>query len=532
MVPHTGGPAECDSRYRSGGPVHGPADARDGLGQRGDRGVDDDLGARRRLVRVVDAGEPGDLPGAGPRVQALDVAALADLQRRGQVHQHEPAVPLDQRTGLLTRGLVGRDRRHHHGAAVLDHLAGDEADPADVEVAVLAGEGELAGQVGADDVAVEHRHRLAVPLQVGDQRVGDRGLAGTGEPGEEHGDARVRLSWHAASLAQRLATPPSRPRLAGCPRDRPVEDSAACLPAFGGVGGVPERPPRLLQRDEIGDLRRERARDHVGEGDPFEHAPVGLPRGHPDRGQRDRGARVLDVLRTLAVHLGEEALLHAHHPGDGDLRGRQGQAVAALAAALAGDQPGVLEVAEDQVDWATALPRPLGWVVDPLLRRRVRRAMRAHLDGYAAAAARRALDVVQVVGAALVDGDRVLVAQRSGGSYDGCWEFPGGKVEPGAEELAALVREIGEELGVTVVPHAFLGEVVLDGVVAGGLPGASTLRVWWGRVRPGGEVTAHEHSELRWLTADELESLDWIPADRPLLPAVRALLARLRGDRP
>ena len=181
---------------------------------------------------------------------------------------------------------------------------------------------------------------------------------------------------------------------------------------------------------------------------------------------------------------------------------------------------------EEQVDWATALPGPLGRVVDPLLRRRVRRAMTVHLDGYAAAAARRALDVVQVVGAALVDGDRVLVAQRSGGPYDGCWEFPGGKVEPGEEELAALVREIGEELGVAVVPQAFLGEVVLDGVVAGGLPGASTLRVWSARVETGSEVTAHEHSELRWLTADELESLDWIPADRPLLPGVRALLGR------
>ena len=165
-------------------------------------------------------------------------------------------------------------------------------------------------------------------------------------------------------------------------------------------------------------------------------------------------------------------------------------------------------------------------MVDPLLRRRVLRAMRAHLDGYAAAAARRALDVVQVVGAALVDDGRVLVAQRSGGPYDGCWEFPGGKVEPGEDELAALVREIGEELGVAVVPQAFLGAVVLDGVVAGGLPGASTLRVWSARVETGSEVTAHEHSELRGLTADELESLDWIPADRPLLPAVRALLGR------
>ncbi|RBY79639.1 hypothetical protein DQ238_10050 [Geodermatophilus sp. TF02-6] len=149
------------------------------------------------------------------------------------------------------------------------------------------------------------------------------------------------------------------------------------------------------------------------------------------------------------------------------------------------------------------------------------------MDVYAAAAARRALDVVQVVGAALVDGDRVLVARRSDGPYDGCWEFPGGKVEPGEDELTALVREIGEELGVLVVPQTFLGEVVLDGVVAGGPPGASTLRVWAARVVAHGEITAHEHSELRWLSADELDDLGWIPADRPLVPAVRSLLAGL-----
>lgn len=182
---------------------------------------------------------------------------------------------------------------------------------------------------------------------------------------------------------------------------------------------------------------------------------------------------------------------------------------------------------EEQVDWATALPGVLGRAVDLLLRRRVLQAVQAHLDLHAAAAARRALDVVQVVGAAVVDGDRVLVARRSGGPFDGCWEFPGGKVEPGEEELAALVREIGEELGAVVVPQAFLGEVVLDGAVGGGPPGASTLRVWWARAEPGGELTAHEHSELRWVAAEELEALDWIPADRPLLPAVRALLARL-----
>ncbi|TYP86778.1 (deoxy)nucleoside triphosphate pyrophosphohydrolase [Blastococcus xanthinilyticus] len=182
---------------------------------------------------------------------------------------------------------------------------------------------------------------------------------------------------------------------------------------------------------------------------------------------------------------------------------------------------------DEQVDAETGLPGVLGRVVERvLLRRRITRAMRAHLDGYAAVAARRALDVVQVVGAALVDGDRVLVAQRSGGPYDGCWEFPGGKVEPGEPELAALVRECAEELEVAVVPQGFLGEVPLDGVVAGGAPGASTMRVWWGRIEQGRPV-AREHAQLRWVGAAELDALDWIPADRPLLPAVRDLLARL-----
>jgi 8-oxo-dGTP diphosphatase len=180
---------------------------------------------------------------------------------------------------------------------------------------------------------------------------------------------------------------------------------------------------------------------------------------------------------------------------------------------------------DEQVDWDTGLPGLPGGIVDQVLRRRILRAMQCHLDAYAAAAARRAMDVVQVVGAAIVEGDRLLVAQRAGGPYDGCWEFPGGKVEPGESHLSALVREIGEELGTAIVPQAFLGEVVLDGVVGGGTPGSSTLRVWWARIS-GGLPVAHEHAALRWVRADELDGLRWIAADRPLLPAVRALLGR------
>jgi 8-oxo-dGTP diphosphatase len=181
----------------------------------------------------------------------------------------------------------------------------------------------------------------------------------------------------------------------------------------------------------------------------------------------------------------------------------------------------------EEVVGDTGLPRVLAGPFEELvLRPRLLRAMQSHLDALAAAAARRALDVVQVVGAAVVEGDRVLVAQRHGGPYDGCWEFPGGKVEPGERELAGLVRECREELGLDVAPQAFVGEVVLDGSVGGGPPGASTMRLWWA-LAVGGSADALEHAELRWVSADELETLDWIPADRPLLPAVRTLLARL-----
>ncbi len=182
---------------------------------------------------------------------------------------------------------------------------------------------------------------------------------------------------------------------------------------------------------------------------------------------------------------------------------------------------------DEQVDWETVLPGWLGTVVDELvLRRRVLRAMQAHLDAYAVAAAERARDVVQVVGAAVVRDGRVLVAQRSGGPYDRCWEFPGGKVEAGEPQLPALVRECQEELGIEIAPQAFVGEVVLDGVVGGGAPSSSTLRVWWARLAAG-EPVAREHAALRWLGPAELDDVEWIAADRPLLPAVRALLHRL-----
>ncbi|MEU0521117.1 (deoxy)nucleoside triphosphate pyrophosphohydrolase [Streptosporangium sp. NPDC006007] len=123
-----------------------------------------------------------------------------------------------------------------------------------------------------------------------------------------------------------------------------------------------------------------------------------------------------------------------------------------------------------------------------------------------------------VVGAAIVDGDgRLLAAQRADPpELAGGWEFPGGKVDPGEDDRTALIRECKEELGVLVEAGEQVGG---DWPLAGGY----VLRVWLAEIVEG-EPEAREHLDLRWLTADELYDVEWLPAD---LPIVRAVQGRL-----
>ena len=125
-----------------------------------------------------------------------------------------------------------------------------------------------------------------------------------------------------------------------------------------------------------------------------------------------------------------------------------------------------------------------------------------------------------VVGAAILhpDGARVLAAQRSRPEeLAGQWEFPGGKVEPGEGERAALRRECREELGVEVEPLARLGG---DLRAAGG---RMVLRVWVAAL-VAGEPEAREHADLRWLGRDELHSVRWLAPDLPLVALLPAWL--------
>ncbi|MEU8073544.1 MULTISPECIES: (deoxy)nucleoside triphosphate pyrophosphohydrolase [unclassified Micromonospora] len=124
-----------------------------------------------------------------------------------------------------------------------------------------------------------------------------------------------------------------------------------------------------------------------------------------------------------------------------------------------------------------------------------------------------------VVGAAIIEGGRVLACERSAPpEVAGRWEFPGGKVEPGEAETDALARECVEELGVRVSVGARVGRDVRMA------HGRSVLRVYAARLLHGDEPKALEHAELRWLSAAELDSVDWLPADVPIVAALRPLL--------
>jgi mutator protein MutT len=124
---------------------------------------------------------------------------------------------------------------------------------------------------------------------------------------------------------------------------------------------------------------------------------------------------------------------------------------------------------------------------------------------------------IHVVAAAVIDATgRVLIAQRPAGKHlAGGWEFPGGKLEPGEERLAGLARELREELGITIaaprplvrVRHTYSSREVL-------------LDIWVVK-HYCGEPQGLDGQALRWCTQDELATAVLLPADKPIVAALR-----------
>ena len=129
---------------------------------------------------------------------------------------------------------------------------------------------------------------------------------------------------------------------------------------------------------------------------------------------------------------------------------------------------------------------------------------------------------IHVVAAALIDGrGRVLIAQRPPGKHlAGMWEFPGGKVEPGERPEQTLIRELHEEIGISVseaclAPLTFASHAYDDFHL---LMPLYICRRW------DGEVIAREGQKLAWVRVNKLRDYPMPPADLPLIPHLIDLL--------
>jgi 8-oxo-dGTP diphosphatase len=153
------------------------------------------------------------------------------------------------------------------------------------------------------------------------------------------------------------------------------------------------------------------------------------------------------------------------------------------------------------------------------LRRRLLALLTSTVDGIRDRAGVLA-DARVVVGTAVVRGRTVLAQQRAyPAAAAGRWELPGGRVEPAESDVDAVRRECAEELGVDVRVGAAVGPDVALGK-------DMLLRVYRAELaEPGAVPHPHDHQALRWLTTGLLGSVDWLPADRVLLPSLRRLLA-------
>jgi 8-oxo-dGTP diphosphatase len=129
---------------------------------------------------------------------------------------------------------------------------------------------------------------------------------------------------------------------------------------------------------------------------------------------------------------------------------------------------------------------------------------------------------VPVVGAAVIRDGRVLASRRTGPPHlAGMWEFAGGKVEDGESDVAALVRELREELGCEAEIGDRIGPDLLIGETA-------VMRVYLATLTRG-EPQLRDHDAHRWLGPEELDDVPWIPVDAPVVEVLRQLLGSNRA---
>ena len=126
------------------------------------------------------------------------------------------------------------------------------------------------------------------------------------------------------------------------------------------------------------------------------------------------------------------------------------------------------------------------------------------------------MKVIEVVAAIIQRDGAYFATQRGYGEFEGLWEFPGGKIEPGESSEDALKREIQEELGVDIAIEDLICTTEYN------YPSFHlTMHCYLCRVKTG-EIELREHKSARWLRPETLNNVEWLPADKELLEKLRA----------
>ena len=127
------------------------------------------------------------------------------------------------------------------------------------------------------------------------------------------------------------------------------------------------------------------------------------------------------------------------------------------------------------------------------------------------------MKVIEVVAAIIHRDGTYFATQRGYGEFEGMWEFPGGKIEPGETPEDALKREIQEELGLDITIDKFLCTTEYD------YPSFHLTMHCYLCCVEAGNIELREHKSASWLRPEELGGVEWLPADKDVISRLNNL---------